>query len=685
METRKMILIVDDSPDALSLLTETLGASGFTVKAADSGELALASITVKLPDLILLDIRMPNMDGFEVCRQLKANPKTHDIPVIMITADNDVQGKVKGFRLGAADYVTKPFQAEELLSRINNHLTISSLTNELKNKTIELEQRVAKQTEELRRSNEELQQDIADRKQAEENLAKAVQYLTAHMENSPLAVIEFDPQFRVNRWSKEAENVFGWTSDEVIGRSISEFQWVYEEDEELVRRESAGLVSGERSRSLNINRNYRKDGSIIHCEWYNSAIYDSEGKMISILSQVMNVTRRKEAEEALRKSEERFAQMADQAHEMIWDVDAKGLYTYVSSGCELITGYRPGQLIEQMHFYDLHPEEGREPFKKTVFAAFERKESFSGLANPILTKDGRKVWVSTNGMPILDIQGSLIGYRGSNYDITDRLMMEEKKAELENQNRQLQKAESLGRMAASIAHTFNNQLGAVIGNLELAIDDLPRGSELFKSLTAAMQAAQKSAEVSRMMLTYLGQSFDKCERLDLSEVCRRNQTICKAALPGNVALEISLPSSGPVVMASEGQIQQIAIVLITNAGESMGKNGGTIHLSVKTVSPADIPVLHRRPVVWQPQECPYACMEVTDTGCGIEDKDIENLYDPFFTSKFIGRGLGLPVALGIVKAHNGAITVESKPGEGSTFRVFLPVSAEENVHGETLL
>ena len=102
-----------------------------------------------------------------------------------------------------------------------------------------------------------------------------------------------------------------------------------------------------------------------------------------------------------------------------------------------------------------------------------------------------------------------------------------------------------------------------------------------------------------------------------------------------------------------------------------------IGLTVKTVSHADIPASKRFPIDWQPQEIAYACLEVTDTGCGIADKDIEKIFDPFFSTKFTGRGLGLPVVLGIVKAHSGAVTVESKPGRGSIFRVFLPVSAEE--------
>jgi diguanylate cyclase (GGDEF)-like protein/PAS domain S-box-containing protein len=133
----------------------------------------------------------------------------------------------------------------------------------------------------------------------------------------------------------------------------------------------------------------------------------------------------REKEQTLRESEERFARVAEQMHEMVWEVDAEGLYTYVSRGCELIMGYKPEEMIKKMHFYDHHPEEGRDAFKQAAFAIFERKEPFRELPNAVMTKDGREVWVSTNGIPMLDNQGNLIGYSGSDYDITDRLSAEQ--------------------------------------------------------------------------------------------------------------------------------------------------------------------------------------------------------------------------------------------------------------------
>jgi len=131
-----------------------------------------------------------------------------------------------------------------------------------------------------------------------------------------------------------------------------------------------------------------------------------------------------------------------------------------------------------------------------------------------------------------------------------------------------------------------------------------------------------------------------------------------------------IPSFALVIRANAGQIQQVLTNLITNAWEGADRNQGNIGLTVKTVSQEDIPASKRFPIDWQPQESIYACIEVTDTGCGIESKDIEKIFDPFFTTKFTGRGMGLSVVLGIVRAHHGGITAESEPGRGSVFRVF---------------
>ncbi|MDQ1336877.1 MAG: two-component system, cell cycle sensor histidine kinase and response regulator CckA, partial [Thermodesulfobacteriota bacterium] len=228
-----------------------------------------------------------------------------------------------------------------------------------------------------------------------------------------------------------------------------------------------------------------------------------------------------------------------------------------------------------------------------------------------------------------------------------------------------QKAESLGRMAGAIAHHFNNKLGAVMGNLEMAMVDSAKGGRPDATLTEAMKAARGAAHVSGQMLTYLGQKPGRRNTLDLCEVCRRTLPMLQAAVPSQVPLKTDLPISGPAVHANANEMQQVLTNLVANAWESIGEEGGAVHLTVKTVSAADIPASHRFPIDWQPEDKGYACLQVRDSGCGIGEQDMEKLFDPFFTTKFTGRGMGLAVVLGIVRAHDGAITVESGGGTGS--------------------
>ena len=262
-------------------------------------------------------------------------------------------------------------------------------------------------------------------------------------------------------------------------------------------------------------------------------------------------------------------------------------------------------------------------------------------------------------------------------EISERKRAESEKAELQAQNYLLQKSESLHRMAGAIAHHFNNHLQVVIGNIEMAIDDLPPGVIPLKSLNSAMEAARRAADVSGLMLTYLGQTTGRHEPTNLSEVCRQSLILLHAAIPENVILQEESPSSGPFIHANAGQIQLVLTNLVTNAWESIGDCQGTISVTVKTVTSSEIRASNRFPVDWQAQNIPYACLEVSDTGCGIPFPDIGKIFDPFFTSKFTGRGMGLSVAKGIIGAHSGGVTVESRSGSGSVFRVFLPLSAEK--------
>lgn len=262
-------------------------------------------------------------------------------------------------------------------------------------------------------------------------------------------------------------------------------------------------------------------------------------------------------------------------------------------------------------------------------------------------------------------------------DISRGMRSAEEKKLLEDQYRQRLKTKSLERMAGAIAHHFNNQLGVVMGNLELATDGFPQDMNISEDirdyLMSAMEGAKKAAEMSGFMLTYLGRASVGHEPVDLVAICRNALQTLRPSIPKNISLTFSLPTDDIIINANAEQVRQIINNLVTNAWESHGGGEGTVEVRIQTAKSVDIPETHRFPVDWQAHEDVYACLEITDTGCGVDTAEIDRIFDPFYTTNFIGRGLGLPVVMGIVRAHKGLITVVGRKDKGSVFSVFIPV------------
>lgn len=250
---------------------------------------------------------------------------------------------------------------------------------------------------------------------------------------------------------------------------------------------------------------------------------------------------------------------------------------------------------------------------------------------------------------------------------------EKERRQMEARLRQLQKMEAIGRMAGGVAHHFNNMLAVVLGNLEMAENSLLTGAEVFEELAAARQAAHRAAAMSQLMLTFLGQQAGETRPLDLSAMAAGQLQLFRNDQAQGIMLEDHFASPGPVVQADATQLKHVLQTLVKNAQESIEDPfEGRVSISIADADASDISHENRFPLDWQAADDRYACISVTDTGRGMDATTISSIFDPFFTDKFTGRGLGLPVSLGIIKAHKGCITVDSQPGRGSTFRVYLP-------------
>jgi len=257
-------------------------------------------------------------------------------------------------------------------------------------------------------------------------------------------------------------------------------------------------------------------------------------------------------------------------------------------------------------------------------------------------------------------------------DVAENRRAEEERLSLERRMHQKQKLESLGLMAGGIAHDFNNLLTVIAGNLELALFHLDTDdSSIRYSLEQAKSASSRAADLTRLILAYSGKGVFLFKPLDLSLVVQESLQKIKHSRPANVTLETQLPDNLPGIHADHDNLKQVIITLLDNALEALDDKPGEIAV-LTGIMKADDAYLSQSRTRQHPAAGNYVFMEISDTGCGMDDHTLQHLFDPFFSTKATGRGLGMSAVIGIVSAHRGAVMVSSRADEGTTVRVLLP-------------
>ncbi len=378
------------------------------------------------------------------------------------------------------------------------------------------------------------------------------------------------------------------------------------------------------------------------------------------------VIRRQLAKEAA--LEVRHGVIIEHASDAIFTTDLEGRFLTFNPAAESMTGYSEAEMLRR-RLADLLPPDSPEPLAGFLAQARHPDPAAAHFEAQFQTRAGERLWVEISARAIRE-DGAATGLLGIARDITARRQMEKL-------DRQIQKAESLGRMAAAIAHNFNNQIQAVSMGLEMLRFELPKDPAIGEILGAAERSARQASQVGKLMLTYLGQSPGTRKSIDLAALAREAIARWRKALPSGMALDTEIPESLARVRADPEQIIQAITCLLANAQEAAEGTGGTIRLAVGTADPASIPNNYRRPIDFQALGETYACITISDTGGGIAAKDLEKIFDPYFTTRFHGRGMGLAVALGIVRSYDGAVAVENRPGQGATFSLLLPFEASE--------
>ncbi len=555
------ILLVDDTPASIGVVRTPLENAGYDIFVATSGQKALKIARLTAPDIILLDILMPGMDGYETCRCLKVQEETSDIPVIFMSALTDSFDKIRGFDIGAVDYVTKPIETGELLSRIETHLTISRLQRELVQLNAELEERVLARTEALNRANRRLSDEIAERKQTANVLKETKERLSMLLESLPIVAYTCKP-----------EGDFG--------------------------------------------------------------------------------------------------------------------VTYVGSGIEEITGYKPERFIEKSSFWADH------------IADEDRKRILGELASPFGNErrryeyrfriaDGSHRWFDDLRRMVRPSDGKAGYIAGAWRDISEEKRIRQESEYRLQQVIQADKLSSLGEMVAGVAHEINNPAGFITSNLpildetweivepiladyadrhpEWRFSDMTM-SELREDMREAIQAVETGSErINKVILNLKDFSRvnndQRFKPVNLNEVIDMAFTIVGGQVKKSVGtLELNLAPDPPHIQGHFQKLEQVVINLVVNAVHAVSrKKDGRLAITTQII-----------------ERLGAAALSVEDNGIGMAPGLSERIFEPFFTTRreHGGTGLGLSVSYSLVQEHRGIIGVLSRPGIGSRFTVFLPVDGQ---------
>jgi PAS domain S-box-containing protein len=408
------ILIVDDTAANLKLLSDILTNAGYSVRPASSGELALRSLKAKLPSLILLDVRMPDMDGFELCSKLKADEITRDIPVIFISALEDETSRVQGFHAGGVDFIKKPFQPEEVLARVKTHISLRQMQLNLE------------------KQNSLLFNEISERRQAEEELLEQKRFFEQAFSQSSVSTQILDKDGWCEKINLRLSELFGVKPEDIEGKVYNIFK-----DEAIIQ---GGILPylekvfhegkpaeweiffdiGLAAKSQDIKVAEKKK------VWFHNRAYpvlDHNGRLVNVIIQHTDITERKQAEEELRESETHFRTLANSGQALIWTsgVDKKCNYfnqTWLNFTGRMLEQELGDGWVEGVHHDDL------QQCIEIYVSAFDRREKFS-MEYRIRHASGEYRWIQDDGAPRCNSKGEFIGYIGYCLDVNERKHIEE--------------------------------------------------------------------------------------------------------------------------------------------------------------------------------------------------------------------------------------------------------------------
>jgi PAS domain S-box-containing protein len=429
----------------------------------------------------------------------------------------------------------------------------------------------------------------------------------------------------------------------------------------------ARLLSGE---TLTFEvEHYHKDGHVFPMEVSASLIRSDAESYIQCFHR--DITERKRVEEALKESEFFFKESQRSASIGSYKFDFNSGYWESSEVLDNIFGIDRNYNRTAQGWLDIvHPDDREKMDRYLREEVISRRMPFSKEYRIIRNIDGETRWVKGLGKITQDHNSNTSSLIGTIHDITERKETDEERRRLEQQFQHAQKLESLGVLAGGIAHDFNNILTVILGQCFMARQDTDPDKSYKQHFQQIETAANRAADLCRQMLTYAGRTEFEQTSLSMKQLVDDAVKMLQSAIKKNVTIELDLKRDVPKIKGDIGQIQQIVMNLIINAVEAIGDDNGTVKVVLsKTVYKADKKETDTFGTVIRAGT--YACLEVSDTGIGMDAETQRRIFEPFYTTKFTGRGLGMSAISGIVKSHDAALKLTSTPGVGTTFRVYF--------------
>jgi PAS domain S-box-containing protein len=501
---------------------------------------------------------------------------------------------------------------------------------------------------------------VTERIEAQKALVESEQRYRALFSQSPVGVFLFDSDLIIKECNDRFSEIVHSNRDQIIG-----FDSKNQKEQSVVPKMREAIKGNTSFWEGWFHIPYSEE-TVFHSVHY-SPLRDAEGNVKGGIAVVNDLTDRKKAEEKLKVSEERNRLLVENANESIAVLQERR-FVFTNPQFTEFTGYSRNELASRDFTEFVHHDD------RAIIEERYRKR-MGGDQTPFtyelrfISREGATKWVELNSVLFTweEKPSVLLFIR----DIAERKQAEEERRRIESQIQQTQKLESLGVLAGGIAHDFNNLLMAILGNIDLALLDLTPSSPVRMNLLEAAKASQRAADLCRQMLAYSGRGKFKSESLNLNEIIQDMSHMLDVSVSKKAILRYNYATGLPPIEADATQMRQIIMNLVINASDAIGEKSGIISISTGMMD-CDRSYLSE---TWLNDKLPegqYVCLEVADTGCGMDRDMIPKIFDPFFTTKFTGRGLA--AVFGIVRGHRGAIKVYSEKGRGTTFKILMPAS-----------